>query len=94
MQALPRVSPLQLLAPPARVAVSPAEFYQRWQALPHRAALGATPTERGPLGDRIVHDTPNGKMVDYSEVMKMTPGAITELNNKVRALEKALGKAA
>ena len=33
------VSPLQLLAPPTH-AVSPAEFYQLWQALPHRAQVG------------------------------------------------------
>lgn len=30
------VSPLQLLAPPSH-AITPAEFYQLWQALPHRA---------------------------------------------------------
>jgi len=50
--------------------------------------------ERGPLGERLVVDTPQGKMVDYKEVMKMTPGAITELNRKVSALERAMGKAA
>lgn len=50
--------------------------------------------ERGPLGRRIVMDTPQGKMVDYGEVVKMTPGAITELNRKVKALESAFGKAA
>jgi hypothetical protein len=50
--------------------------------------------ERGPLGERIVMNTPQGKMVDYSEVVKMTPGAITELNHKLKALESALGKAA
>lgn len=50
--------------------------------------------ERGPLGDRIVTETSNGKMVNYDEVAKMTPGAITELNRKVSALERALGKAA
>lgn len=47
--------------------------------------------EGGPLGSRVVHETPQGKMVNYTEVMKMTPGAITELNRKVSALEKALG---
>jgi hypothetical protein len=47
--------------------------------------------ERGPRGGEIVHETPNGKVVDYAAVMKMTPGAITELNRKVAALEKALG---
>lgn len=47
--------------------------------------------ERGPRGNEIVSDTPNGKMVDYEQVMKMTPGAITELNRKVKALEQALG---
>lgn len=50
--------------------------------------------ERGPLGERLVVDTPKGKMVDYKEVMKMTPGAITELNHKVSALERALGRVA
>lgn len=47
--------------------------------------------ERGPRGAEIVHETPHGKMVDYEAVMKMTPGAITELNHKVAALERALG---
>jgi hypothetical protein len=32
------VSPLDLLAPPL-VSLSPAEFYQRWQALPHKLGL-------------------------------------------------------
>ncbi len=50
--------------------------------------------ERGPRGREIVHNTPHGKMVDYDAVMKMTPGAITELNQKVSALERALGRAA
>lgn len=51
--------------------------------------------ERGPRGDEIVRETPHGKMVDYEAVMKMTPGAITELNHKVAALEHALrGRAA
>ncbi len=50
--------------------------------------------ERGPLGDRVVADTPQGKMVNYDEVAKMTPGAITELNRKVEALEAALGRKA
>ena len=42
------VSPLQLLAPPTH-AVSPAEFYQLWQALPHRAQVrrGAVRWEGG-----------------------------------------------
>lgn len=48
--------------------------------------------ERGPRGREIVMETPQGKMVDYAAVMKMTPGAITELNRKVKALESALGK--
>jgi hypothetical protein len=43
------VSPLQLLAPVAR-AMSPAEFYQRWQAMPHKACVAASPVEAGPLG--------------------------------------------
>ena len=43
------ISPLQLLAPPSR-AMSPAEFYQRWQAMPHKACLAAAPAEAGPLG--------------------------------------------
>lgn len=33
------ISPLQLLAPPSH-ALSPAEFYRLWQALPHRAQVG------------------------------------------------------
>lgn len=43
------VSPLQLLAPAAR-AMSPAEFYQRWQAMPHKACVAASPSEAGALG--------------------------------------------
>ncbi|KAL4439824.1 hypothetical protein ABPG75_002825 [Micractinium tetrahymenae] len=43
------VSPLQLLAPPTH-AITPAEFYQLWQALPYRAQLGATASEPGPAG--------------------------------------------
>jgi hypothetical protein len=48
--------------------------------------------ERGPHGDRVVKNTPQGKMVNYDEVMKLTPGALTELNQRLQALEKSLGK--
>ena len=48
--------------------------------------------ERGAYGDDVVSETPQGKMVDYEQVMKITPGAVTELNQKVEALERALGK--
>ena len=48
--------------------------------------------EKGPRGDEIVFEAPHGKMVDYDAVAKMTPGAITELHNKVNALERALGR--
>ncbi len=48
--------------------------------------------ERGPHGDRVVTDTPKGKMVNYDEVVKLTPGALTELNQRLHALEKSLGK--
>lgn len=37
------ISPLQLLSPPSH-ALSPAEFYQQWQSLPHRASLAGTAT--------------------------------------------------
>jgi len=43
------VSPLQLLAPPAR-ALSPSEFYQRWQALANRTCIAASPKDPSPLG--------------------------------------------
>lgn len=48
--------------------------------------------ERGPHGDRVVTDTPRGKMVNYDEVVKLTPGALTELNQRLHALERSLGK--
>lgn len=48
--------------------------------------------ERGPHGDRVVTDTPQGKMVNYEEVVKLTPGALTEMNQRLRALERSLGK--
>lgn len=47
--------------------------------------------EKGPLGHTVVKDTPNGKMVDYGRVAMLGASAITELNHKVEALEKALG---
>lgn len=50
--------------------------------------------ERGPYGGDVVHETPNGKMVDYQAVVKLTPGALTELNHRLAALEKSLGKKA
>ncbi|KAL4423628.1 hypothetical protein ABPG77_009215 [Micractinium sp. CCAP 211/92] len=43
------ISPLQLLAPPTH-AITPAEFYQLWQALPYRTQLGANASEPGPAG--------------------------------------------
>lgn len=48
--------------------------------------------EGGPHGDRVVNNTPQGKMVNYEEVVKLTPGALTELNQRLHALEKSLGK--
>ena len=48
--------------------------------------------ERGPLGDTLVKDTPNGKMVDTGRVAMMGASAITELNHRLEALEHALGK--
>jgi hypothetical protein len=50
--------------------------------------------ERGPLGHTLVKDTPSGKMVDTGRVEMLNASAITELNNKVKALEAALGKRA
>lgn len=50
--------------------------------------------ERGPLGDTIVEDTPNGKMVDTGRLEMVNSSAITELDRKVKALEAALGRAA
>ncbi len=48
--------------------------------------------ERGPRGHEVVTDTPQGKMVNYDEVIKLTPGALTEMNQRLQALEKSLGK--
>ncbi len=48
--------------------------------------------ERGPHGRKVVAETPQGKMVNYDEVVKLTPGALTELNQRLHALEKSLGK--
>lgn len=48
--------------------------------------------ERGPLGDSIVSDTPQGKMVDPGRLEMVNTSAITELNHKVKALEEALGR--
>ncbi len=50
--------------------------------------------ERGPLGDSIVMDTPRGKMLDKGRLEAVNTSAITELNNKVKALEAALGRRA
>jgi hypothetical protein len=50
--------------------------------------------ERGPLGDSIIADTPQGKMVDEGRLEMVNTSAITELNHKVKALEAALGKRA
>jgi hypothetical protein len=62
-------------------------------AAPGRQASSmAQDLERGPYGGDVVDETPQGKMVDYEQVMKITPGAVTELNQKVEALERALGK--
>lgn len=48
--------------------------------------------EKGPLGDTLVKDTPTGKMVDTGRVAMMSASAITELNQRLKALEAALGK--
>ena len=49
------VSPLSLLAPPS-APVTPAEFYQRWQALPHRAQArgGGAGAGRGGAGSSLL----------------------------------------
>lgn len=49
--------------------------------------------ERGPLGATIVINTPQGKMLDTNRLSAVNTSAITELNHKVRSLERALGKA-
>jgi hypothetical protein len=50
--------------------------------------------ERGPLGDTVVEDTPEGKMVNTSRLEMVNSSAITELNRKMEALEAALGRSA
>lgn len=50
--------------------------------------------ERGPLGDTLVIDTPQGKMVDQGRLSMVNSSAITELNRKLEALESALGRRA
>lgn len=57
------ISPLQLLAPPTH-AITPAEFYQLWQALPHRAQLSATASEPGAGGlQRVLSAMGGGAML-------------------------------
>jgi len=46
--------------------------------------------ERGPLGETIVIDTPQGKMVDPGRLTMVNTSAITELNRRQEALERAL----
>ena len=53
----------QLLAPPTH-AITPAEFYQMWQALPHRAQLSATASEPGGGGlQRVLGAMGGGAML-------------------------------
>ncbi len=47
--------------------------------------------ERGPLGDSIVMDTPQGKMLDKGRLEAVNTSAITELNHRLEALERSLG---
>lgn len=47
------ISPLELLAPPRRSATV-SEFYQRWQALPHRARIAGRVLLQGSKGTRKV----------------------------------------
>lgn len=50
--------------------------------------------EKGPLGDTLVLDTPSGKMVDTGRLSMVNSAAITALNRRANALERALGKGA
>lgn len=47
--------------------------------------------ERGPLGDSIVMDTPQGKMLDKGRLEAVNTSAITELNHRLNSLERSLG---
>jgi hypothetical protein len=50
--------------------------------------------ERGPLGDSLVMDTPQGKMVDSGRMTMVTASAVAEQQKQLDALRRALGKAA
>lgn len=44
--------------------------------------------EKSDLGKKMVHDTPEGKMVDYAQGMAPLFAAIAELNQRTKKLEK------
>ena len=50
--------------------------------------------ERGPLGDTVVQDTPQGKVVDTPRLTMVNSSAIAEQQKQLDALRRALGKAA
>lgn len=50
--------------------------------------------ERGPLGDSLVMDTPQGKMIDTPRMTMATAAAVSEQQRQLDALRRSLGKAA
>lgn len=45
--------------------------------------------ERGPLGDTLVKDTPQGKMVDTGRLTMVNSSAIAEMQRQLEALGSA-----
>lgn len=52
------------------------------------ASVMAQDLEKSELGKKMVHDTPEGKMVDYAQGMAPLFAAIAELNQRTKKLEK------
>jgi hypothetical protein len=50
--------------------------------------------ERGPLGDSVITDTPQGKMVDPGRLTMINSSAIAEQQRQLDALKRSLGKKA
>ncbi len=50
--------------------------------------------EKGPLGNTVVENTPQGKMVNTGRLTMVNSSAIAEQQKQLDALKRALGKAA
>jgi hypothetical protein len=47
--------------------------------------------EKGPLGDSLVMETPQGKMVDTQRLTMVNSSALAEQQKQLDALKRALG---